>query len=374
VDAGYGDGMRIVVTGLSGNIGTALLRRLGAEGGHDITGICRRPPQGEPYQLARWVSLDLAQEGVEEHLREVFAGADAVVHLAWGFQPSHVTAYLDRVGVSGTAAVLAAADAAGVAHLVHVSSLGAYSPGPSPAPSGPDADGRAVRVDEGWPTEGIESLAYSKEKVAAERLLDEYEKNGTGRTVITRMRPALVVQGDAGSAILRYGLPAFLPSSALRLVKVVPLDPALVIQAVHTPDVADAIARALERRIGGAFNLAADPPLSASDIATALGARLVPAPRALLRAAVAAGWNLGVQPLDPGWIDLAFAVPLMDSGRARRQLGWEPTTDARTALAELIAGMKSGRGTSSPPLRPRAVAAELRDLVRSGPISHRRLP
>ena len=41
---------------------------------------------------------------------------------------------------------------------------------------------------------------------------------------MTRMRPALVVQGDAGSAILRYGLPAFVPSRA-RLVKVLPLDP-----------------------------------------------------------------------------------------------------------------------------------------------------
>ena len=88
--------MRIVVTGLSGNLGTALLRRLGAEGGHDITGISRRPPQGEPYQLARWVALDLAQEGAEQRLREVFAGADAVVHLAWGFQPSHDLTYLEE--------------------------------------------------------------------------------------------------------------------------------------------------------------------------------------------------------------------------------------------------------------------------------------
>jgi nucleoside-diphosphate-sugar epimerase len=361
--------MRIVVTGLSGNVGTALLRRLGAEGGHEITGICRRPPSGEPYQLARWVALDVAQEGAEQRLRETFEGADAVVHLAWGFQPSHVTDYLDRVGVGGTAAVLAAADAAGVGHLVHVSSLGAYSPGPSP-----DAASAAAGVDESWPTEGIETLAYSKEKVAAERLLDEYEKNGAGRLTITRMRPALVVQGDAGSGILRYGLPPFLPSSVVGLVKVLPLDPTLVIQAVHTPDVADAIARALERRIGGAFNLAADPPLAASDIAEALGAKLVPVPRQVLRGLVAASWNLGVQPLDPGWIDLAFAVPLMDSGRARRELGWEPRTDAKTALAELVAGMKAGRGTSSAPMRPRAVAAELRDLVTHGPISHRRLP
>jgi nucleoside-diphosphate-sugar epimerase len=361
--------MRIVVTGLSGNIGTALLRRLDAEGGHEITGICRRPPEGEPYNAARWVALDLAQDGAEQRLREVFAGADAVVNLAWGFQPSHVTAYLDRVGVGGTGAVLAAADAAGVAHLVHVSSLGAYSPGPSP-----DAASGVLGVDESWPTDGIETLAYSKEKAAAERLLDDYEKNGAGRLLITRMRPALVVQRDAGSAILRYGLPPFVPSSVLRLVKLLPLDPGLVIQAVHTPDVADAIARALQRRVGGAFNLAADPPLAASDIAEALGAKLVPFPRAVLRGAVAASWNLGLQPLDPGWIDLAFAVPLMDSGRARRELGWEPGMDAKTALAELVDGMKESHGTSSPPLRPRVVPAEVRDLLQRGPISHRRLP
>ncbi len=361
--------MRIVVTGLSGNVGTALLRRLAAEGGHEITGVCRREPTGEPYHLARWVTLDLASDDAEQRLREVFADADAVVHLAWGFQPSHVTEYLDKVGVGGTAAVLAAADAAGVAHLVHVSSLGAYSPGPSP-----DADSSASGVEESWPTEGIDTLAYSKEKVAAERLLDAYEKTGTGRLVITRMRPALVVQGDAGSALARYGFPAFVPNSVLNLVKVVPLDPSLVIQVVHTDDVADAIARALERRVGGAFNLAADPPITASDIAEALGAKLVPAPRQVLRATVAASWNLGVQPLDPGWIDLAFAVPLMDSGRARRELGWTPATDAKTALAEVVAGMKASRGTSSAPMRRRSVGAELKDLVTRGPISHRRLP
>ncbi|HYY10491.1 MAG TPA: NAD-dependent epimerase/dehydratase family protein [Kineosporiaceae bacterium] len=361
--------MRIVVTGLSGNVGTALLRRLAAEGGHEITGIARRRPSGEPYHLAQWVTLDLAADGAEQRLREAFAGADAVVHLAWGFQPSRVPEYLDKVGIGGTAAVLAAADAAGVAHLVHVSSLGAYSPGPSP-----DVDTSASGVDESWPTEGIDTLAYSKEKVAAERLLDEYEKNGAGRLLITRMRPALVVQGDAGSGLARYGFPAFLPNSALKLVKVVPLDPSLVIQVVHTDDLADAIARVLERRATGAFNVAADPAITASDIAEALGAKLVPAPRQVLRAAVAASWNLGVQPLDPGWIDLAFAVPLMDSGRARRELGWSPSKDAKTALAEVVAGMTTSRGTSSAPMRPRSVTAELKDLVTRGPISHRRLP
>src|SRR4051794_6545817 len=361
--------MRIVVTGLSGNLGTALLGRLLADGGHEIVGVVRRPPDDdEPYRHASWVGLDVAQEGARQRLQEVFAGADAVVHLAWGFQPSHVQEYLDRVGIEGTQAVLGAADAAGVGQLVHLSSLGVYSPAP------PDADGAPARVDESYPTEGIPSLAYSKEKVAAERLLDAYEKTGNGRTVVTRMRPALVVQGAAGSGLLRYGLPPFVPSSALALVKVVPLPPDLVIQAVHTADVADAIARVLERRAAGAFNLAADPPLTAARIAAALGARLVPTPRPVLRGLVAAGWNLGLQPLDPGWLDLAFTVPLLSSERARRELGWTPGTDAQAALEELIGGMRSGAGTMSAPLRPRFVAAEVRDLVTRGPISHRRLP
>jgi UDP-glucose 4-epimerase len=362
--------MRLVVTGLSGNIGTALLRRLAADGGHEIVGVCRRPPAGgEPYEHAGWVALDVAQQGARERLREIFTGADAVVHLAWGFQPSHVTAYLDRVGIAGTSAVLEAADAAGVGHLVHASSLGAYSPAPPPG-----ADGRPVPVDESYPTEGIGSLAYSIEKVAAERRLDEYEKSGSGRMAVTRMRPALVVQGEAGSGLLRYVLPAFVPSSALALAKLLPLDPRLTVQTVHSADVADAIARALRHRAAGAFNLAAEPQITAQNIADALGARLVPVPRAALRGLVASTWRLGLQPLDPGWLDLAFAVPVMDSGRARRELGWTPAVDARAALAELFDGMRSGAGASSPPLRPRSAPAELRDLLIRGPISHRRLP
>jgi nucleoside-diphosphate-sugar epimerase len=398
--------MRIVVTGLSGNLGTALLRRLFSTGTHgrngtngtaaapgerhEVVGISRRPPEGgEPYHLAEWVSLDLAGDDAQTRLWEAFRGADAVVHLAWDFQPSHDTDYLDRATVGGTRAVLAAADAAGVKHLVHMSSLGAYSPGPDPAD--PEAT-PGPRIDESWPTEGIDSLQYSKEKVAAERLLDEYEaaqattrqatreRAGTPGAavrepmVITRLRPALVVQADAGSAILRYGVPAYVPSSVLSLVKILPVDRRLVIQAVHADDVADAIVRVLERRAGGAFNLAAEPPLTREQIAEALGARAVHLPKVVLRTATMIGWRAHLQPLDPGWIDLAFAVPLLDTGRARRELGWSPTVSATDALAELIAGMRQGRGTSSPVLRARRLPAELGRLVTHGPVGNRREP
>ena len=376
--------MRIVVTGLSGNLGTALLRRLftdtpgGTGDKHEVVGVCRRPPSGgEPYQLAEWVSLDLADDQAQTVLWETFRGADAVVHLAWDFQPSHDTEYLDRATVGGTKAVLAAADAAGVPHLVHMSSLGAYSPGPDP--SDPEDTSLATRVDESWPTEGIDSLLYSREKVAAERLLDEYEAAAAAsgaqrRMVVTRLRPALVLQGDAASAIARYGFPAIVPSSVVSLLKVLPVDRRLVIQAVHSDDVADAVVRVLERRAGGAFNLAAEPPLMRDDIAQTLGARPVHVPKPVLRTATMLGWRSRLQPLDPGWIDLAFAVPLMDSGRARRELGWSPSVSAKDALAELVEGMRDKRGGSGPVLRRRSVPEELGKLVTAGPVSHRKQP
>ncbi|HEY0816845.1 MAG TPA: NAD-dependent epimerase/dehydratase family protein [Pseudonocardia sp.] len=353
--------MRIVITGASGNVGTALLRRLKDD--HELVGVCRRPPRGDsPYDAVEWHALDLAAPYALDALRPVVRGAAAVVHLAWGFQPSRNVAYLDRLGIDGTRAVVDAAEAEEVPHLVHMSSVGAYSPGGH------------MRVTEEWPTEGISSLAYSREKVAAERILDEREQRGPHRTAIARMRPGLIVQRDAGSALLRYGLPAFLPSGLLRRVPLLPLDRDLVVPIVHTDDVADAVARVLEQRATGAFNLAAEPPLTRDLIAEVLGARAVHVPSGLLRAATALTWRAGLQPLDPGWIDLAFAVPLLDTGRARRELGWTPSTDARSALAQVLAGMADGASTVSPALRPRTVAAELTALVRRGHIGTRLLP
>ncbi|MCO1655751.1 NAD-dependent epimerase/dehydratase family protein [Pseudonocardia humida] len=361
--------MRIVITGASGNVGTALLDRLADGDDHEVVGVCRRPPApAAPYDVASWVALDLAGPDASLALRPVLRGADAVVHLAWGFQPSHDTDYLDRTGVEGTRAVLNAAEAEGVPHLVHMSSAGAYSPGPDDP--GPDA----TRVTEAWPTDGIDSLAYSTEKVAAERLLDDHERSHPDGVAVARLRPGLIVQRRAASALLRYGLPAYLPAALLGYVPLLPLDRGLSIPLVHASDVADAIVRVLERRATGAFNLAADPPVTRDLIADVLGAPAVHVPRGVLRAATALGWRTHLQPLAPGWIDLAFAVPLLDTGRARRELGWDPAIDSRTALAEVLAGMAEAAWAPSPPLRRRSVHRELASLVRHGPVTERSRP
>ncbi|MDT5164762.1 MAG: hypothetical protein QOC88_1656, partial [Mycobacterium sp.] len=118
--------MRIVITGASGNVGTALLRRLvETDRGDELVGVVRRPPSPVGvYQGVQWHGLELADPRAADQLRVIFEGADAVVHLAWGFQPTRNTEYLRRQGVGGSTAVLEAAHAVGVGHLLHMSSVG----------------------------------------------------------------------------------------------------------------------------------------------------------------------------------------------------------------------------------------------------------
>ena len=355
--------MRIVITGASGNVGSALVRRLAEDGGHELVGVVRRPPGNDvSFPPMRWSAIDLTDDADTEGLHAACEGADAVVHLAWGFQPSHREDHLRELGVGGTGRVIDAVVATGVPHLVHMSSVGAYSPKEDDAP-----------VDESWPTGGIATSMYSRHKAAAERLLDELEID-VPDVVVTRVRPGIVGQRAAGSALLRYGLPALVPAGLLRHVPVVPIDAGLVIPMVHADDVADAIARILEARAPGAFNLAAEPPVTAEDVADALGARLVHVPSGAVRAAVSASWHARVQPLDPGWIDMGYAVPLLDTTRARTELGWAPATDATAVLAETLAGMQDSAWSGSAVLRPRTVAGGLLRALRRGPVSIRRAP
>jgi nucleoside-diphosphate-sugar epimerase len=221
----------------------------------------------------------------------------------------------------------------------------------------------------------VPTSPYSRHKAAAERLLDAYEaEHPDGGLTVTRLRPGIIGQRGAGSELLRYGVPAYLPGSALRLLPVLPMDRSLVVPMVHADDVADAIVRVLDRGAGGAFNLAADPPVTRDDVAAAFGARPLHLPAPVLRLLASAAWHARLQPVDPGWVDLGFAVPLLDSTRARTELGWTPSKDGRTVLAEVVAGMTDAAAGTSPPLRRRTVPDELRRAVRQGPPSHRRLP
>ena len=329
--------MKVVVIGASGNVGSRLVDALLAH--PDVTevmGVARRPPERSDIT---WHTADVATSD----LRPLLRGADVVVHLAWLLVPSRKPEMLARVNLGGTQAVLDAVAAEGIPALVYGSSIAAYAPGPKQPP-----------VDETYPRTGISSSLYSRQKAAAERLLDVFEEQHPERRVV-RIRPGIVLQAEAASSLARYFLGPLIPQRVIRpgLLGVVPRTPDLAFQAVHASDLAEAYVAAVTRPATGAFNVAGSPVLDAAALAQALQARQVPVPRAVLRTAVAAAWRLRLLPMDPGWVDLGTQGPLMDCGRARRELGWTPKVDVRDALAEVVAAMGDGEGADTPVLRPR---------------------
>src|SRR4051812_7313684 len=329
--------MRIVVTGATGNVGTSVVRALGRdERVEEIVGVARRLPDWRPART-RWVAADVARDD----LRPVFAGADAVIHLAWLIQPSRDEAELERVNVAGSRRVFEAAAEAGAKALVHASSIGVYSPGPKDRP-----------VDESWPRDGIPSLFYSRHKAAAERALDELE----GQLRIVRMRPGLIFKREAGPEIRRLFAGPLLPARLLKpgRIPILPLPDRLVVQCVHGDDIGEAYRlAAVSPDASGAYNIAADPVLTPSELARILNARRVRVPEQPVRVLADLTWRAHLQPAPGGWVDMGLAVPVMNTARARTELGWEPRFDSGHALRELLAGMREPAGLDTPPLEPR---------------------
>jgi UDP-glucose 4-epimerase len=328
--------MRIVVIGATGNVGTSLLRSLSDEPAVDsILGVARRMP-GLGFPKTDWARADISRDD----LVPLLGGADVVVHLAWLIQPGRDEATLRATNVEGSARVFEAAAAAGVPALVYASSVGAYSPGP-----------KDRRVDESWPTDGIKSSFYARHKAEVERLLDRFEREHPSVRVV-RLRPALIFKRDAATGVRRLFAGPFLPSPLVRreLIPVIPRTERLVFQAVHSHDVGDAYRLAAVSDARGAFNVAAEPVLDPEELARVLSARPMPVHPGLLRAGAALSYRLHLQPSEPGWLDMGLAVPLMDTTRARTELGWEPRRGADEALRELLAGMRERAGLDTPPL------------------------
>ncbi|GAA3802740.1 NAD-dependent epimerase/dehydratase family protein [Nocardioides panacisoli] len=336
--------MRVVVTGGTGNVGSRLVERLAADPEVDeVVAVSRREPDDVPAGV-EWRAANLA-----EHVpRDLLPGVDAVVHLAWLFQPTRDPGATWRANVEGTVRLLSAAADAGVRTVVQASSVGVYSRGPGRRP-----------VDESWPAHGIPTAAYSREKAYVERLLDVFEQHNPSTRVV-RMRPAFIFRRE--SSVQQRRLFAG-PLAPTRLISHLPLpvlpDPGVTLQVVHTDDVVEAYRLALLREVRGAFNIATGPTLDVPAIARLLGARAVPVPARLTRLGVGAAWAAHLLPASPGLFDLLAQIPVMRTDRAREELGWEPQRDAETTFGELWAGFRSGEGGPTPPLAP-ATSGRLR--------------
>jgi UDP-glucose 4-epimerase len=132
---------------------------------------------------------------------------------------------------------------------------------------------------------------------------------------------------------------------------------------VHAEDAAEAYHLHSPATPAAPFNLAAEPVITADILADLLGTRPLEVPRPVMRAGVALTWRAHLAPADPALMDLVLGLPLLDTSRARDELGWVPRRSATDVVRELLDGIADGAGSSTASLAPDSAAGRLRELA-----------
>jgi UDP-glucose 4-epimerase len=330
-------GLTVAVTGPTGDIGRAFLRALeGADDVGTVLGMARRP--FDPGELGltktRYRRGDILDRAA---LDELFAEADVVVHLAFVIIGSPEETR--RVNLEGSRNVFAAAAAAPrVQRLVYTSSVAAYgfhSDNPSP-------------LTEDVPPRGTDAHYYSAQKAELEGAMWQALEGSDVEAYL--FRPCIVAGRDA--LLLIENLPYVtatqqLPASLKRVFDAMPVvrpllpDPGVPFQLVHADDVAAALVLATEGRgEPGTYNLAGDGPLTMTDLARELGWYAFPVPSIAVDATASVVSLMPFLPAEAHWIQVFRSSVVMDTSKARRQLGWEPKRSGGQTLAELVRGAR----------------------------------
>jgi NADH dehydrogenase len=264
--------MIVALTGATGFVGGAVLRRL-LRREHQVRVLVRNPDRAG--RLRDLGAVELVAGGLEDEsaLRALVTGADAVVHLVGIITPKGSQTF-ERVHVEGTAALVAAARAAGVGRFAHMSALGAR------------ADAAAT--------------AYHRTKAAGE---DAVRRSIPEHVIL---RPSLIA--GPGNVPLRMMI------NMVRLAPVVPVigDGLYRMQPVWLEDVAEAFAVAVERGdLSGTFDIAGPETLTwhamLDRIEDALGVRRrrVRVPLGVVRLGAAAGLALpDLAPITPDQLQM----------------------------------------------------------------------
>jgi UDP-glucose 4-epimerase len=324
--------LTVAVTGPTGEIGISAVEALEQSAEVDrILGMARRPfdPAAQGWTKTEYRQGDiLDRQGVDA----LVADADVVIHLAFIVMGSREESA--RVNLAGTRNVIEATVAADrPRRLVYTSSVAAY---------GYHYD-NPVPITEDVPTRGSPEHYYSEQKAACEALLDEIVAGSSLEVFV--LRPCIVA-GPKALALAEAMPWNQLPGPVRKITQALPLlkppfpDPGTPLQLVHHDDVAAAIVLAATSSAPpGAYNIAADGVLSMSQVAEALGARPLPVPPVAMAATSAVVARLPFVPTVVEWLHAGRTSLVMDTSKAKSELGWTPkytAAETLSALAEAI--------------------------------------
>ena len=264
---------RVAVTGASGYLGRLLMNRLARrEEVERILAIDIRPLRRELPPKVDFVKRDITQDISDLLIKHRI---DSVAHLAFVIRPDRNKERARRVNVDGAATVLDGCAAAGVEHVLYMSSATVYGAHPDNPPV----------LTERAPLRPVTGFQYAEAKVEVEELLREFENRHRGAGVCV-LRACPVLGPDADNFVAR--------NLARRvLVGVAGYDPPM--QLLHEDDASEIMARCLLNRVDGTYNVGGRDTLQMSEMARMAGSRLVRLPVPLLYRATELSWRLGLQ-------------------------------------------------------------------------------
>jgi len=319
----------VAVTGPAGTFGFGLVPLLQAEERvARVVGIARRPFDPAAYG---WTKMAYRRGDVRDPgaLQDAFSGADVVVHLAFQVVGAAARETITTINVGGTLNAFRAAAAVGVRRFVYASSVAAY---------GFHSD-NPVGMTEEWPVRPAARLFYAQEKAELEHALCA-EAAKSPELALYLLRPSIVLGPHAvgGKALLPgpLGRLAHLAGWTSRL-PVPVLVPALPLQLVHEEDMGRALMQCVVASgPPGAYNIAADGIVTAADVARELGLLPVPLPAGPAQVAARAVAAVPWLPPVAGWAEAASHPAIMDTARAKHQLGWGPRFSALETLRDTV--------------------------------------
>jgi UDP-glucose 4-epimerase len=329
--------LTVAVTGPTGDIGIAALRALDASPAvAKVIGMARRPFDPAAHGLSDKVAYQRGDVLDRPSVDALVDGADVVVHLAFIIIGDPDEA--QRINTEGSRNVFDATVGAGAKRLVYTSSVAAY---------GFHADNPQPLTEE-VPPRGSEDFYYSAHKAELERVLDDaIAGSGTEAYVF---RPCIVA--GAGALTLIETTVRLLPiygqlRLARRALEQIPFlgpvlpDPGAEFQLVHTLDVASALRAAVEGAgPPGRYNLAGPGSMSIARMARACGWWSVPVPGAAVAALSEVANRIPGLPPEVEWLNAFRAPTMMDTRKARDELGWTPEWDAEATMRETVSGAR----------------------------------
>jgi nucleoside-diphosphate-sugar epimerase len=328
--------LTVAVTGPTGTFGFGLVPLLEDDDRiARVVGIARRPfdPAARGWSKMTYRRGDVRDP---EAMAEAFAGADVVVHLAFMITGNASREAIRAINVEGTLNAFRAAGAAGARRFVYASSVAAYG-WHRDNPEG---------MTESWPVRPADHLFYGREKAEIERLLAE-EAETAPDLGLYLLRPPIVLGPNAAGA--KDVLPGPLAPIGRRLSgglrrSPIPLPvpvPELPVQFIHEADVGQAFLLCV---VGagppGAYNIAGDGVLTGPEVAREAGLLPVPVPTGLVQRAARGLAALPVPGFVPPmheWAEALSHPSIMDTRKAREELGWRPRYSGLEALRDTLA-------------------------------------